>query len=97
VVNILPSSAQTAKFFDAARFARIRPGAAYYNIGRGTTNDEEALRDWLQSDATAEAYVDAFDTEPLPREHFLWTTPRCTITPHTAGGHATEYDRHVEL
>jgi phosphoglycerate dehydrogenase-like enzyme len=97
VVNVLPSSPQTQGFFDAARFARFRRGAAYYNIGRGNTNDEAALRDWLAADPHAEAYVDAFAKEPLPPGHFLWTTPRCVITPHTAGGHATEYERHVDL
>jgi phosphoglycerate dehydrogenase-like enzyme len=97
VVNLLPSSPQTENFFDTDRFAKLRRGATYYNIGRGSTNDEAALRDWLNADGAAHAYVDAFVTEPLPPDHFLWTTPRCVITPHTAGGHANEYERHVDL
>ena len=35
--------------------------------------------------------------EPLPPDHPLWTTPNCFITPHTAGGHSTESERHVDL
>jgi phosphoglycerate dehydrogenase-like enzyme len=97
VVNILPASDETANFFDAARFARMNPSAVYYNIGRGTTNDEAALAAALRETRIAAAYVDAFETEPLPASHPLWTTPNCFVTPHTAGGHADEADRHVAL
>lgn len=97
VINILPASAETAKFFDAARFARMKPPAVYYNIGRGTTNDEAALEAALRAKQFAAAYIDAFADEPLPPDHALWTTPNCFITPHTAGGHENESERHVEM
>jgi phosphoglycerate dehydrogenase-like enzyme len=96
VINLLPSSAQTDRFFDAHRFAKLKPEANYYNIGRGSTNDESALQTALESGRLAAAYIDAFETEPLPKEHPLWTTRNCFITPHTAGGHSNEYERHVE-
>jgi phosphoglycerate dehydrogenase-like enzyme len=31
--------------------------------------------------------------EPLPPDDPLWRTPNCFITPHTAGGHTTEFER----
>ena len=82
---------------DAARFARFKPTAIYYNIGRGTTNDESAMEAALRTQTIAAAYIDAFAEEPLPPAHPLWTTPNCFITPHTAGGHETEAERHVEM
>ena len=97
VVNVLPASDQSANFFDAARFARFKPSAVYYNIGRGTTNDEAALEAALRAQKFAAAYVDAIAKEPLPPQHPLWTTPNCFVTPHTAGGHEDENDRHVEM
>jgi len=97
VVNILPASAETANFFDATRFAKLKSTAVYYNIGRGTTNDEAALERALKDKRFAAAYIDAFAKEPLPPAHQLWTTPNCFITPHTAGGHENESDRHVEM
>ncbi len=97
VVNMLPSSRETDEFFNADRMPKIRRGAFYYNIGRGTTNDELALQVELQTGGLSAAYVDAFCEEPLAPHHALWTTPRCFITPHTAGGHANEFDRHVDL
>ena len=33
------------------------------------------------------------DPEPLPPDHPLWRLPNCWITPHTAGGHADEFER----
>jgi phosphoglycerate dehydrogenase-like enzyme len=97
VLNILPASHSTEGFFDAERFAKFKRSAIYYNIGRGTTNDEQALETSLKSGHFAAAYIDATMVEPLPSDHPLWTTPNCFITPHTAGGHSTEYVRHAEL
>jgi phosphoglycerate dehydrogenase-like enzyme len=97
VINVLPASDESKNLFDAAKFARLKPTAVYYNIGRGTTNDESALEAALREKKFAAAYIDAFAEEPLPSEHPLWTTPNCFITPHTAGGHDTEADRLVTM
>ena len=95
VVNILPDNAATRGFFDAARFARMRPGAIFYNIGRGATVDQSALIGALRDGHLAAAYLDVTDPEPLPPEHPLWDTPNCLITPHVAGAHAGEDERLV--
>ena len=95
VVNILPQNAETDQFFDAGRFARMKPGATFYNIGRGTTVDQTALLGALRSQRLAAAYLDVTDPEPLPGEHPLWTAPNCFITPHTAGGSHDEFHRLV--
>ncbi len=90
VINILPASPATRGFCDAAFLARIKPGAIFYNIGRGVTVDQEALRQALESGHLAAAWLDVTDPEPLPPDHPLWTTRNCLITPHTAGGHGLE-------
>jgi hypothetical protein len=43
VVNTLPEGAATKHFMNAARFAAMKPGAIFYNVGRGSTVDQEAL------------------------------------------------------
>jgi phosphoglycerate dehydrogenase-like enzyme len=93
VVNILPAAAGTERYFDARRFGLMKPGAAFYNIGRGTTVDQPALLSALQSGRLSAAYLDVTDPEPLPPGHPLWSAPNCYITPHTAGGHAEEFER----
>jgi phosphoglycerate dehydrogenase-like enzyme len=96
VVNILPGGQATRLFVSAERLARMKPGAAFYNIGRGTTVDQTALLQALQSKRLAAAWLDVTDPEPLPPEHPLWTAPNCYITPHTAGGHHDEFERLVK-
>ena len=95
VVNILPANDQTMNFLDARRLASLKRGAIVYNIGRGSTLDQEALRRELISGRVAAAYLDVTNPEPLPPDHPLWTTPNCFITPHSGGGHSNEKERQV--
>jgi len=96
VMNILPANESTRHFMNAARFARMKSTASYYNIGRGATHDQLALDRALREKQIAFAYVDVGDPEPLPTDHPLWTAPNCYITPHTAGGMLDEFEQLVE-
>ena len=95
VIDLLPARADTARFFDARRFAQCRRGAVFYNVGRGSTVDQDALRAALDTEHLRAAYLDVTDPEPLPVDHPLWSTRGCVITPHSAGGHAGEDARLV--
>jgi phosphoglycerate dehydrogenase-like enzyme len=86
VVNILPDSPETTGWMSAARFAQMKPGARFYNIGRGTTVDQPALMAALASDRLGAAYLDVMDPEPLPPKHPLWDARNCFITCHIGGG-----------
>jgi phosphoglycerate dehydrogenase-like enzyme len=90
VVNILPDNASTRNYVNARRLSCLKPGARFYNVGRGTTVDQRALLDALHSKRLAAAYLDVFETEPLPPGDPLWTAPNCYITPHTAGGRSDQ-------
>ena len=90
IVNILPENSETVGCINAARFALMKRGVYFYNIGRGPTIDQNALIPALQSGHLGAAFLDVMVPEPLPPEHPLWTTRNCFITPHTAGGHADE-------
>ena len=90
VINILPDNAESVGFISAQRLGWMKPGAIFYNIGRGTTVDQRALAESLRSGRLGAAWLDVTDPEPLPDHHPLWKTPNCHITPHTAGGHQNE-------
>lgn len=90
IINILPASEETEHFFDEERFSRIRPGAVFYNIGRGTTVDQSALLSALRSGRLKAAWLDVTDPEPLPEGHPLLRQENSHITPHLAGGHRNE-------
>jgi phosphoglycerate dehydrogenase-like enzyme len=96
VVNLLPENEATQGFMNARRFSCLKPGARFYNIGRGVTVDQRALLDALSSGRLAGAYLDVTDPEPLPPGHPLWTAPNCHITPHIAGGRADQDEALVE-
>lgn len=95
LVNLLPGGADTARFVNAPRLARLPPGARFYNVGRGSTVDQDALIAALNSGHLGAAWLDVTDPEPLPPDHPLWRTARCYITPHLAGGQADERGHQV--
>jgi len=86
VVDVLPENEATRNYVNARRIACFRPGARFYNVGRGATVDQDALIAGLQSGRIGAAYLDVTVPEPLPPSHPLWSAPNCFITPHTAGG-----------
>ena len=87
VINLLPDAVATRKFCAAGFFDQMAMGAYFYNVGRGTTIDQDALLSACRSGRVGGAYLDALDPEPLPPDHPLWLEPTCHITPHVAGGH----------
>ncbi len=90
IVNLLPDNEASRNYVNARRLGACKPGARFYNIGRGTTVDEGALVQALESGRLGAAYLDVFAEEPLPPSSRLWTTPNCFITPHTAGGRSDQ-------
>ena len=96
VINLLPGNQSTMRYFDEGRFRQMKPGAIFYNIGRGSTVDQEALLAALERGSLAGAYLDVTTPEPLPPDHPLWGAPNCFITPHSAGGQVREQHDLVE-
>ena len=68
----------------------MKPGATFYNLGRGATVHQDALLAGLRSGRLGAAWLDVTEPEPLPDGHPLWAEPNCHITPHVAGGHTGE-------
>jgi phosphoglycerate dehydrogenase-like enzyme len=93
VIDLLPASPSTEKLFNRELFSLMKPGAAFYNVGRGDTVDQDDLMSFLGDGHLGGAYLDVTTPEPLPKEHPLWTAPRCYITPHVAGGMQDEGKR----
>ncbi|MCG7391616.1 2-hydroxyacid dehydrogenase [Microvirga sp. ACRRW] len=81
----LPLMKETAKIFDAARIARMKPGAILVNCARGGLVDEAALHEALVSGHIYSAGLDAFEQEP-PVGNPLLLLDQTVVTPHTAGG-----------
>src|SRR5262249_4666082 len=96
VANVLPSAASTRGLIAASQFAAMKRGAAFYNVGRGDTVDQAALREALRSGHLAAAYLDVTSPAPSPPDAPIWMPPSCFITPHIAGGVQDELLRLVK-
>ncbi|HEV7185999.1 MAG: D-2-hydroxyacid dehydrogenase [Actinomycetales bacterium] len=90
VVVTLPGTDATVKLLSSEVLNRIRPGATFVSVGRGTVIDEEALVAALQDGRIGFAALDVFAVEPLPAESALWKLPNVVISPHTAALTAAE-------
>jgi phosphoglycerate dehydrogenase-like enzyme len=85
VILTVPHTPQTEGMMNRARFARMRHGAVFINIGRGMTTRLDDLVAALRAGEVGGAALDVFEQEPLPPEHPLWQMPNVLITPHMAG------------
>jgi phosphoglycerate dehydrogenase-like enzyme len=77
-------TAQNRGVIGEAQLRRMKPGAFLINTARGALIDEAALVRALTEKWIGGAALDAFVTEPLPREHPLRSAPNVLLTPHQA-------------
>lgn len=85
VAVALPLTPETREMFDERRFAAMKKGAFFINVGRGELVDEPAMIGALRSGHLAGAGLDVFAVEPLPEDSPLWGMPNVIITPHSSG------------
>jgi phosphoglycerate dehydrogenase-like enzyme len=93
----VPLTPATRHLIDAARIARLRAGAYFYNVSRGAVIDEAALVAALRAGKLAGAGLDVFEEEPLPAESPLWDLENVILTPHVSGTTPLYYDRTAAL
>ncbi|KAF0865599.1 glyoxylate/hydroxypyruvate reductase A [Pseudomonas sp. LD120] len=84
LINLLPLTAETRGILGGETFARLAPGAALVNCGRGAHLCLDDLEQALSSGQLRGALLDVFDEEPLPADQRLWSMPGVTVTPHMA-------------
>lgn len=85
VINSLPHTPETRHFFAASAFQAMKPTAVFVNVGRGSTVDENALVQALNTRQIRAASLDVFEQEPLPPEAPIRGCDNVLITNHYAG------------
>lgn len=79
-----PSLTQTKRMFNAAAFAKMKPGAVFVNVTRGDLADSDDLLAALQSGHLGSAALDVFDPEPIPADHPIRSLPNVILAAHIA-------------
>ena len=97
VAAALPDTDQTRGMFDKNRFALMKTGAIFVNVGRGSLVDETALIESINTRHLGGTVIDVTVDEPLRPDHPLWNCPRTIITQHTGGGSNDELDRMMSV
>lgn len=75
---------ETRGLIDAARIARVKPGAILVNTARGALVDENALIAALRDGRIRHAGLDVFHAEPLRPDHPLASMDNVTLSAHAA-------------
>lgn len=83
VVNTLPDTPATQKLLNHQTLAHCH-NVLLFNVGRGSTIDEQALLDAIQHQQVEHAFLDVFEVEPLEKNHPFWHNSAITVTPHIA-------------
>jgi len=84
-----PSTAETRQMINAGSLAKMKPGALFVNVSRGTLVRTDDLVAALRSGAIAAAAMDVVDPEPLPAGHPLLSMDNVLVNPHCASGSPT--------
>ena len=82
LVCLLPLTDDTRGILNRATLEQLQLGSYLINVARGALVVENHLRNLLDEGHLAGATLDVFEEEPLPPDHWLWTQPFVTITPH---------------
>ena len=91
-------SERTRGLIGAAEFARMKPDASIVNTSRGPIIDRDALLAALRAGQIANAAIDVFEEEPLPkdspwRDAELIASGRLILSPHVGYGALATYER----
>ncbi|HUN70480.1 MAG TPA: glyoxylate/hydroxypyruvate reductase A [Burkholderiales bacterium] len=84
LVCLLPLTEKTKGIINSKTLSLVRRDGCVINVARGAHLVVPDLLAALNSGHLAHAYLDVFETEPLPADSPLWSHPGVTVTPHIA-------------
>tara|TARA_B100001094_G_scaffold328471_1_gene388958 strand:+ start:2215 stop:3180 length:966 start_codon:yes stop_codon:yes gene_type:complete len=87
-INILictvPYTKKTHHLLDKNLFIKLVNQTYLINVSRGKVQNEEDIIEYIDNGTLSGAFLDVFETEPLPVDSKLWNHEKIQITPHNA-------------
>ena len=84
LVCTVPYTPKTHGLLSKNLFDQLTQPTYLINVARGAVQVEKDILLALESNTLSGAFLDVFETEPLPKQSPLWTHPKVQITPHIA-------------
>jgi len=87
-INILvctvPYTKKTHHLLDKNLFKKLNKETYLVNVSRGKVQNEKDIIEYIDNGTLSGAFLDVFETEPLPRSSEIWNHDKIQITPHNA-------------
>jgi phosphoglycerate dehydrogenase-like enzyme len=96
LVFVLPGGVDTEGLFTREHFKQLPRHCIVYNVGRGNVYREADIVHALREKYIAGAYLDVFETEPLPESSELWEFNNVLIQPHLSAASPHYLDLFIE-
>lgn len=90
LINCLPATKNTIGLLTRERLERLKKGALFVNVGRGSIVKNDDLIAALRTKQLRGAVLDVLEEEPLAEDSPLWDMENVLLTPHIAGPSDTE-------
>lgn len=84
LICLLPLTGDTRDILDLDVMKKLKKPAYLVNLARGEHLVEEDLLYALDTGIIEQAWLDVFETEPLPDKHVFWNRDKIMISPHIA-------------
>ena len=90
LINCLPATKKTIGLLTRERLEKLKKGALFVNVGRGSIVKNDDLIAALRTKQLRGAVLDVLEEEPLAESSPLWDMENVLLTPHIAGPSDTE-------
>ena len=90
LINCLPATKKTLGLLTRERLDKLKKGALFVNVGRGSIVKNDDLIAALEKKQLRGAVLDVLEEEPLAEGSPLWDMENVLLTPHIAGPSDTE-------
>lgn len=84
LVCTVPSTPQTRGLLSKPLFDQLTQPTYLINVARGEVQVEKDILEALEHNVLSGAFLDVFESEPLPKDHPFWLHPKVQMTPHIA-------------